>query len=105
MENQLPININSNLNANSNSNSELPKNLTQDSANFKSNEINQNDNQNSKSLFNKICANSNVNAVYSGNVDLDRVAAYMQKKSTPPSLIEYTKDGKFYRVINRSWDV
>jgi DNA repair protein RadD len=58
-----------------------------------------------KSLFNKICANSNVNAVYSGNVDLDRVAAYMQKKSTPPSLIEYTKDGKFYRVINRSWDV
>jgi DNA repair protein RadD len=58
-----------------------------------------------KSLFNKICANSNVNAVYSGNVDLDKVAAYMQKKSTTPSLIEYTKDGKFYRVINRSWDV
>ena len=58
-----------------------------------------------KSLFNKICANSNVNSVYSGNVDLDKVAAYMQKKSTTPSLIEYTKDGKFYRVINRSWDV
>jgi len=25
--------------------------------------------------------------------------------ANPPSLIEYTKDGKFYRVINRSWDV
>jgi DNA repair protein RadD len=25
--------------------------------------------------------------------------------ANPPSIIEYTKDGKFYRVINRSWDV
>lgn len=25
--------------------------------------------------------------------------------ANPPSSIEYTKDGKFYRVINRSWDV
>jgi hypothetical protein len=53
-ENQSPININSNINANSNSISELPKNLTQDLSNFKSDEITQNDNQNSKSLFNKI---------------------------------------------------
>ena len=57
-----------------------------------------------KSLFNRICANSNVNAVYSGNVDLDKVAAYMQKNSVAPSLIEYTKDGKFFRVMNRSWN-
>jgi DNA repair protein RadD len=31
-------------------------------------------------------------------------ASYQQEKGTPPSSIEYTKDGKFYRVINRSWE-
>ena len=54
LENQSPININANSYGNNNGNSELPKNLTQDLSNFKSDEITQNDNQNSKSLFNKI---------------------------------------------------
>ena len=36
---------------------------------------------------------------------LDRVASYQQEHGTPPSSIEYTKDGKFYRILNRSWDV
>ena len=50
LENKSSISINSN----NNSNAELPKNSTQELSNFKSNETTQNDNQNSKSLFNKI---------------------------------------------------
>jgi len=29
---------------------------------------------------------------------------HKMQNSKPPSSIEYTKDGKFYRVINRSWE-
>ena len=30
---------------------------------------------------------------------------HKMQNSKPPSSIEYTKDGKFYRILNRSWDV
>jgi hypothetical protein len=43
---------------------------------------------------------------YSGNIiaitDLNAVVSLMQK-SQWPLRINYTKDGKFYRIINRSW--
>lgn len=39
----------------------------------------------------------------SGDLMLDRCCDYIVRGKIP-SLIEYTKDGKFYRVINRSWE-
>jgi DNA repair protein RadD len=63
-----------------------------------------------RNLFTKICVNS---GAYAGGyktanmIDswtLNNAASYIQEFGTPPSLIEFTKDGKFHRVINRSWD-
>jgi len=34
--------------------------------------------------------------------DLDEMVKAMNK-ANPPSLVEYKKEGKFYRVINREW--
>ena len=62
--------------------------------------------QKARSLFANISIKSG--SFTYGNVtdfDLDTLAFYQQEHGTPPSSIEYTKDGKFYRIINRSWDV
>jgi DNA repair protein RadD len=58
-------------------------------------------------LMNDIAYKSTANPVdlfHSSNGELFAVSDYMQKKSIPPSSIEFTKDGKFHRIINRSWN-
>jgi len=50
-----------------------------------------------------IANKSNCEKIYSCHEVMD--FSNVLNAANPPSLIEYTKDGKFYRVINRSWDV
>jgi DNA repair protein RadD len=50
-----------------------------------------------------IANKSNCESIYSCHEVMD--FSNVLNAANPPSLIEYTKDGKFYRVINRSWDV
>lgn len=50
-----------------------------------------------------IANKSNCENIYSCHEVMD--FSNVLNAANPPSLIEYTKDGKFYRVINRSWDV
>ena len=50
-----------------------------------------------------IANKSNCENIYSCNEVMD--FSNVLNAANPPSIIEYTKDGKFYRVINRSWDV
>jgi DNA repair protein RadD len=55
--------------------------------------------QKAAQLFVTIAKSAGVNARASG---LDEAVSSM-KGSLPPSLIEYKKDGKFYRIIRREW--
>jgi DNA repair protein RadD len=50
-----------------------------------------------------IANKSNCEKIYSCHEVMD--FSNVLNAANPPSIIEYTKDGKFYRVINRSWDV
>jgi len=50
-----------------------------------------------------IANKSNCENIYSCHEVMD--FSNVLNAANPPSIIEYTKDGKFYRVINRSWDV
>jgi len=58
-------------------------------------------------LFSDIAYKSGAFVQWTNTIDdrwtLDSAALYQQKNGQPPTSIEYTKDGKFFRVLNREW--